>query len=99
MLFHELPPAAQLEILDRVSPDVQQIWIADISPTYRPSEMMRIGEPYLDEYLRTFEATAHDFAVHKNMTLFGGMSYQVMSKPLYFKGGKVYSKLLNLENL
>lgn len=66
MLVHELPRGAHYELLDVLRTVTRQrrgqVWIVDIHPSYRPSKAMLTGEPYVLEYLATFEETLRDVA-------------------------------------
>lgn len=58
MVMHEMPPSAHVAILDALKATTRRaIWIVDIDPVYEPSLMMLSGEPYVPDYLRTFEDT------------------------------------------
>lgn len=60
MLVHELPEAAHSVLINAMLQATHacgQIWIVDIAPSYTPSPMMLSGEPYLQEYMKTFEET------------------------------------------
>ncbi|MAR05819.1 MAG: hypothetical protein CL862_01770 [Cyanobium sp. NAT70] len=66
MLAHELPRGAHYELLGNMLEATREragsVWIVDIDPSYSPSAAMRSGEPFIDEYLATFEETAVDVA-------------------------------------
>ena len=54
--MHEMPNYAHVNIIKnckRISK--YNIIIVDISPNYKPSDIMLAGEPYLIEYLKTFD--------------------------------------------
>ena len=55
-LLHEQPQRRRLRILRnafRISSD--EVLVMDIHPSYKPSYTMRMGEPYVDEYLANIE--------------------------------------------
>lgn len=56
-IMHEQPRWRRARIMEnalRLSRD--EVAIMDIHPSYNPSPMMRSGEPYIDEYLRSIES-------------------------------------------
>lgn len=61
MLAHELPVVAHHELLGRLLEVTRgrrgEVWIVDIDTRYTPSPMMLSGEPYILDYLKTFDAT------------------------------------------
>lgn len=65
MVMHELPVSAHYELMgalvDATAPG-GEVWVVDISPSYQPSSMMLSGEPYVLEYLRTFQGTMREIA-------------------------------------
>lgn len=69
MLVHELPQNAHadliLAMLNATHAD-GEVWVADIDPSYIPSPMMLTGEPYVQEYIRTFEGTLRRIASMEN---------------------------------
>jgi ubiquinone/menaquinone biosynthesis C-methylase UbiE len=70
MVMHELPQCAHIELvssmLDSVSKKRGEVWIIDIDPCYTPSESMRMGEPFVDDYLKDFHSTMDDICKLKN---------------------------------
>lgn len=62
--FHEMPEGAhELIIENAIEIANKEIIIMDIHPNYKPSKLMKSGEPYIDEYLDTIQKTMqyHDF--------------------------------------
>lgn len=58
MVMHEMPERGHKEILTKLFEiTTHMIWLIDIDPTYIPSEMMLSGEPYVLDYLQSFEIT------------------------------------------
>lgn len=71
MLVHELPQNAHIELIDalvNVTKYDGEIWIVDIDPAYKPSDIMLSGEPYVLCYLNNFEETLKDIANKKCLT-------------------------------
>jgi SAM-dependent methyltransferase len=50
--FHEMPPEAHRRII---------FIIVDISTSYTPTDMMLLGEPYIEEYIKTIDQTLWNF--------------------------------------
>ena len=73
MLAHELPQNAHYELLGNMLKATRavtgDVWIVDIDPSYTPSAMMLSGEPYILDYLGTFEDTIADVAKKNELTL------------------------------
>ena len=70
MVAHELPQKAHLELFEAllgVINDAGEVWIVDIHPSYTPSEIMLSGEPYVLDYLKTFEASISGYATQHNL--------------------------------
>lgn len=58
MTMHEMPPAAHEAVVEALLRTTRRsIWIADIDPSYVPSQLMLSGEPYVPTYLDSFEKT------------------------------------------
>ena len=58
MVAHEMPQSAHEAVLQNLrSITRKEVWVIDIDPHYKPSLMMLSGEPYVPEYLNTFEPT------------------------------------------
>lgn len=66
MMMHELPKLAHEEFLGEVWEVVAnrrgELWIVDLDPSYTPGSTMIAGEPYVTEYIDTFEDTIDTFA-------------------------------------
>lgn len=63
MVMHEAPPRAHREILTALFRAAPIVYVADISPAYTPSASMLMGEPYVQTYQKTFQATADRVAL------------------------------------
>lgn len=60
--FHEMPESAHIEIINNAFKLARKkIIIVDISTTYKPSQFMLSGEPYLLDYLETIDNTLIEF--------------------------------------
>jgi len=60
--FHEMPNQAQIKIINNALRIAKKEFIiVDISPNYKPSELMLSGEPYLINYLNTIDKMLFDF--------------------------------------
>lgn len=63
--FHEMPVTAHRRVLRSMRRLVGDrpgiVSVVDISPDYTPSPLMRVGEPFVDEYLATIDQTVRDF--------------------------------------
>lgn len=58
--MHEMPTAGHLDVAEAMCHATSrggEVWIVDIDPSYRPSPLMLMGEPYLPNYLRSIEHT------------------------------------------
>lgn len=56
--FHEIPEGAHDIIIENaIDIAKKEIIIMDIHPNYKPSKLMKSGEPYIDEYLNTIKTT------------------------------------------
>lgn len=70
MLVHELPQLANYELLksliDATAPS-GDVWIVDIAPTYKPSPTMLSGEPFVLEYLSSFQEIVRKLSNHKHL--------------------------------
>lgn len=73
MLAHELPTSAHHELLSRMikctAKNKGDVWISDIVPTYRPSQLMLSGEPYIENYLKTFFKTIKSVCESNSLSL------------------------------
>lgn len=70
MMFHELPPTAQVQILTTLLNCTRgDVWIVDLDPSYVPSMAMLSGEPYVSSYLETIEATLEKVAACEGVAL------------------------------
>ena len=49
---HEMPRKARHKVLRNMLRIAKKCIVVDISPTYKPSQMMLQGEPYILEYLK-----------------------------------------------
>lgn len=70
--FHETPLHGIRKILremDRVTKSEGIIAIVDISPEYKPSFLMELGEPYIQSYLSNIDKTIYKFAMKTNKNL------------------------------
>lgn len=69
MLVHELPHNAHADLIVAMLNATHadgEVWVVDIDPSYIPSPMMLTGEPYVQEYIRTFEDTLRQIASPEN---------------------------------
>lgn len=62
-VFHEMPRSAHRRTLRSMLRLLREcdggvVSVVDISPSYSPSPLMLLGEPFLNEYLETFAQTA-----------------------------------------
>jgi 2-polyprenyl-3-methyl-5-hydroxy-6-metoxy-1,4-benzoquinol methylase len=71
MLVHELPKNAHLDLMNAMQQSILkkngEVWIVDIHPVYKPSFMMKMGEPFVLSYLEEFETTVKDFCSDNDM--------------------------------
>ena len=70
--FHETPLHGIRKILremDRITTSGGVIAIVDISPEYKPSFLMELGEPYIQSYLSNIDKTIYKFAMKTNKNL------------------------------
>ena len=70
--FHETPLHGIRKILkemNRVTKSEGIIAIVDISPEYKPSFLMELGEPYIQSYLSNIDKTIYKFAMKTNKNL------------------------------
>ena len=71
MLVHELPKNAHLDLMNAMQKSISkkngEVWIVDIHPVYKPSFMMKMGEPFVLSYLEEFETTVKNFCIDNNM--------------------------------
>ena len=71
MLVHELPKNAHLDLMGAMQRSILkkngEVWIVDIHPVYKPSFMMKMGEPFVLSYLKEFETTVEDFCSENDM--------------------------------
>lgn len=70
MLAHELPKLANYELLksliEATAPS-GDVWIVDIAPTYKPSPTMLSGEPFVLEYLSSFQEVVDTVSKHMHL--------------------------------
>lgn len=60
--FHEMPLFAQFNVIDNAFKIAnKEIVIVDISPDYKPSQIMLSGEPYLNNYLNNIKNILYDY--------------------------------------
>lgn len=71
-VFHEVPREAHEDLLSAFSEMGKETWIVDISPSYTPSPTMLEGEPFVEEYLSTFDETASRFLCKKRIDIVKG---------------------------
>ena len=72
MLMHEMPKSAHVDLINAfvdVTKSNGEIWIVDIDPSYKPSEIMLSGEPYILKYLHEFGQTISDVSTDRNLSL------------------------------
>ena len=63
--FHEIPKHGREKILRNAYNNARKsIIILDISPEYKPSSSMLLGEPYLEDYLSTIQHELRHFDEH-----------------------------------
>jgi SAM-dependent methyltransferase len=63
-LLHEVPREYREKILNNACRIAnEKVVVIDICPTYRPSKMMLLGEPYIEDYLKHIETDLKDFEV------------------------------------
>ena len=70
--FHEIPQEGRLKILENAHKNLNEkgkLLIVDIDLSYEPSYQMRMGEPYIDDYLENVE---NDFK-----TVFGSFEKKI----------------------
>lgn len=72
-VMHEVPEQGHNELLtaflDATRKRRGDVWIFDISLDYQPSAPMRLGEPFVDEYLSNFETTVRRVADDSDVVL------------------------------
>jgi|TARA_B110000285_G_C14878399_1_gene492658 SAM-dependent methyltransferase len=69
-LFHEAPSQGREAILENSLRICKKgIIIMDISPNYKPSASMLMGEPFILDYCKNIEKEINSFAIHKNLLL------------------------------
>ena len=54
-VLHEAPGDARLRLVDNALRVARRVLIADIAPSYSPSQLMLSGEPYVLSYLKNIE--------------------------------------------
>ena len=60
--FHEMPEYAWRRIIENsIRIAKKEILIVDISPNYKPSDMMLSGEPYIENYLKKFDKVSIEY--------------------------------------
>lgn len=60
--LHEMPYSAQIKVINNaVNIAKEEVIIVDISPNYKPSNIMLSGEPYLIDYLKNINSILYEF--------------------------------------
>lgn len=60
--FHEIPQPYRLNIIENAKKNARKkVMVVDICPDYKPSYMMLMGEPYINEYLKNIDEDLKDF--------------------------------------
>ena len=68
--FHEIPYDARNTILQNHLNNVNEcIYIIDIDPNYKPSSLMKMGEPYINDYLYNVETQMMNFNAEKEILI------------------------------
>jgi len=63
--FHEIPQYGRKKILDNAFDHASKsVIVMDISPNYKPSQLMLYGEPYIEEYLENIDDDLRNFDEH-----------------------------------
>ena len=63
--FHEIPQHGRQNILDNAFCHASKsVIVMDISPNYKPSQLMLYGEPYIEEYLENINDDLKNFDQH-----------------------------------
>lgn len=62
MVAHELPERAHRDLLRALLRTAKEVCFVDIDLSYTPSRLMLTGEPYIEEYLATWDRTLRDEA-------------------------------------
>lgn len=63
--FHEIPQHGRKKIIDNAIKNARkEVIILDISPEYKPSNLMLFGEPYIEEYLENIDDDLKNFDKH-----------------------------------
>ena len=64
--FHEMPEYAWKKIIENsLKIAKKEVVIMDISPSYKPSDMMLSGEPYILNYLKNFDKISQEYEFYK----------------------------------
>ena len=64
--LHEMPKYAQINVINNaIKIAKEQIIFVDISPNYKPKELMLTGEPYLLDYLKNIKDIFKEFEYFK----------------------------------
>ena len=73
-MMHEMPSSAHIEVIDSSLKAIEknngELWIVDIDLSYRPSYLMRLGEPYIMNYLSNFSNTIDSFQSRAEISTF-----------------------------
>ena len=63
--FHEIPQHGRKKIINNAIENAKkEVIIMDISPNYKPSSTMLLGEPYVEEYLENIQSDLRNFDEH-----------------------------------
>ena len=66
-LLHEVPAHGRVKILSNALRVARRsVYVMDISPSYMPSELMKTGEPYIENYLQNIESEIADAALRSS---------------------------------
>lgn len=68
--LHEMPRHGRHKVLENaVDLSTDSVLVLDIDPSYEPSEMMRSGEPFVDDYLKHIEQDVAHVASKTNRSV------------------------------
>ncbi len=78
-LMHEAPGFARRRIINNAKKIAKEkVIIVDICPEYKPSKLMKLGEPYVEDYLKNIRDDVKDF--YEDIIIPGHVHYWILEK-------------------
>jgi SAM-dependent methyltransferase len=77
-MMHEIPQEYRAKILNNAARWGEKVVVVDICPDYKPSRLMLMGEPYLEDYLKNIR---NDLKNYKEDVLVKGHVHMWTSSP------------------